>query len=189
MNYAMNFSRPVLALLLILGACASNPRRELARHDEDAYRSPSAGAAPSRFAFEWPLEKPKVINFFGWRKRRMHDGIDLKAARGTPVYAAGPGQVIYTGRKIRGYGKMIVIDHGGGWSSVYAHLSEIIVQTGEKVGAESQIALSGNTGRSSGPHLHFEIRNGSDPLDPLLLLPNGLKTLHVSSGETSSARP
>ncbi len=95
----------------------------------------------------------------------------MKASIGTKVIAAERGVVSYVGKRLSGYGLMVVVNHGGGWSSVYAHLSRSFVQRGYSVKKSQQIALSGNSGRTSGPHLHFEIRKGADPLDPLLFLP------------------
>lgn len=147
-------------------------------------RAPDARAFdPPHVGFEWPLENPTVINFYGWRRRRMHEGIDLRARKGTPIFAAAPGQVIYAGRRLRGYGKLVVLDHGQHWSSVYAHCSKIEVKVGEWVAGGDEIALSGRTGRASGPHLHFEIRKGSDPLDPLLLLPAGMRQARAEPDE------
>jgi murein DD-endopeptidase MepM/ murein hydrolase activator NlpD len=134
------------------------------------------GRLPTGLALSWPTEEPFITSFFGWRKRgrrseRLHDGVDLKAHRNTKIYAAADGEVIYASRKIRSYGKMIVIDHGDSWSSVYAHLNDYKVKVGAEVKRGDLIGLSGQTGRVSGPHLHFELRLGSDPLDPLLFLP------------------
>lgn len=134
------------------------------------------GKLPWGLPLRWPTENPIITEFFGWRKKgrrreRLHDGVDLKAAKNTPIYATGKGQVIYASRKMRTYGKMVVIDHGNGWSSVYAHLNEYKVKAGDEVEMGELIGLSGKTGRAFGPHLHFEIRLKADPLDPLLFLP------------------
>lgn len=121
----------------------------------------------------WPVADPVMTAYFGWRGKRLHEGIDFRAPVGTRVYAAQTGRVIFAGRKLRAYGNMIVLDHGGGWTTVYAHLSRIRVRTGQVVGQRQEIALSGRTGRVTGPHLHFELRLGADPVDPLLFLPIG----------------
>ena len=104
---------------------------------------------------------------FGERWGRVHEGIDIAVSEGTPVLAAECGTVCYVSENAGGYGKLVKIDHGYGVITAYAHLSEIQVQVGQSVNAQSQIALSGNTGRSTGPHLHFEILNNDVPLNPL----------------------
>jgi murein DD-endopeptidase MepM/ murein hydrolase activator NlpD len=121
--------------------------------------------------FDWPVEKPFLTNYFGWRKKRMHDGVDLRAPVGTPVYAAAKGTVLYASRKIKGYGRMIILNHGEGWSTLYAHLSKIEVKVGDSIEQGERLGLSGKSGRVRGPHLHFELRSGADPVDPLLFFP------------------
>lgn len=126
---------------------------------------------PTHFEFQWPLKHNQITDYFGWRKKRLHEGIDLRARTGTPVYASAAGEVIYAARTIRNFGRMVVVDHGQGWSSVYAHLSKMLVRVGQHVEQGQKIGLAGRSGRASGAHLHFEIRKEADPLDPLLLLP------------------
>ena len=106
---------------------------------------------------------------FGERWGKMHEGIDIAVSEGTPVKAAECGTVTFAGDGGT-YGKLVRIDHGNGVVTAYAHLSKINVSVGENVNSETQIALSGNTGRSTGPHLHFEIVKGGTPLDPSLYL-------------------
>ncbi len=119
----------------------------------------------------WPLEQVAITSSYGKRGRVFHEGLDLKASTGTPVLAAQDGTVIYAGRKIRGYGNMVVIRHSPALSTVYAHNSRLLVKAGQLVRPGQRIALSGNTGRSSGPHLHFEVRHGTSPVNPLQFLP------------------
>jgi len=123
-------------------------------------------------AWEWPVEKVKITGEFGRRGRRFHDGVDLRAPYGTPVFAASPGVVIHSGQKISGYGNMVVIQHRGGFYSIYAHNSKNLVRVGDEVHAGDEIALAGSSGRADGPHLHFEIRKNSGPVDPLKFLPD-----------------
>lgn len=115
----------------------------------------------------WPLEEVKINSKFGKRRRGFHEGIDLKAAVGTPVYATQAGQVIYSDNKIGGYGNMVVVKHSTGLFSVYAHLSKMHVEAGEHVKQRDSIGLSGKSGRVRGPHLHFEVRRGSVALNPV----------------------
>jgi murein DD-endopeptidase MepM/ murein hydrolase activator NlpD len=114
---------------------------------------------------------PKVTSPYGNRfhpvlkKYKLHTGVDLGVPIGTPVYAMSDGVVLISGTN-SAYGKMIVIDHGGGISSLYGHLSSLKVSVGDKVKKGQLIAKSGNTGYSTGPHLHFEIRKDGTPIDP-----------------------
>ncbi len=106
---------------------------------------------------------------YGERWGKMHEGIDIAVPEGTPVIAAECGKVIYAGDGGT-YGNLVRIDHGYGIVTAYAHLGTINVKAGQSVSANTQIALSGNTGRSTGPHLHFEIVNNDEPVNPNLYL-------------------
>jgi murein DD-endopeptidase MepM/ murein hydrolase activator NlpD len=118
----------------------------------------------------WPLKSVTVTSYFGYRGGRRHEGIDFLAPIGTPVIAAHAGEVIYSGNGITGYGNMVVIRHPSGLSSVYAHHERNLVRRGQFIRRGQTIAYSGNTGRSTAPHLHFEMRDGADPFDPMLVL-------------------
>ncbi len=122
--------------------------------------------------FKWPLRSMRVTSNFGLRGSAYHEGIDLRAMPGTPVLAAQAGKVLYANRRIRGYGNMIVLKHQGQISTIYAHNSKILVRRGQMVRQGQVIARTGNTGRSRGPHLHFEIRSGLGAIDPMRYLPN-----------------
>jgi len=113
-----------------------------------------------------------ISSTFGYRKYpfngevSMHEGIDIATLPGTPVHAPGDGTVIFAGYKT-GYGKLIIIDHGYQLSSLYGHLSDIMVSKWQKVKRKDVIASTGNTGYSSGPHLHYEVRINNVPVDPV----------------------
>lgn len=96
---------------------------------------------------------------------RYHTGMDMAAPEGTPVRAAGAGVVVQAGRA-GGYGNMVVIDHGGGLETRYAHLSGIDVREGQRIPAGAPLGRVGSTGRSTGPHLHLEVRRDGQPIDP-----------------------
>jgi murein DD-endopeptidase MepM/ murein hydrolase activator NlpD len=115
--------------------------------------------------FIWPVNAP-ITSPFGWRWGRMHEGIDLGAAYGTPITAAAAGVVIYAGWE-GGYGNLVVIDHGGGLATAYGHQSRIAVSTGQSVSQGETIGYVGSTGHSTGPHLHFEVRVNGEAVDPL----------------------
>ena len=136
------------------------------RGSKDEYL-PGAAVNPN-LDLIWPVPSHKVVSsYFGPRKGRFHDGLDIPAPRGTSIQASGNGEVIYASSKIRGYGKMVVIAHGGDYFTTYAHLSKFLVSQGDQVKAGEKIALVGNTGHSSGPHLHYEVRLGKQALDPM----------------------
>jgi hypothetical protein len=146
------------------------------RNRERATRSRSTSALPvsevRSMDFVWPVKDVQVTSSFGRRGTEYHEGVDLRASSGTPVHAAQSGVVLYSGSKIRGYGKLVVIRHQKGISTIYAHNSRLMVVAGSKVERGQLIALSGNTGHSTGPHLHFEIRDGEEARNPLDLMPD-----------------
>jgi lipoprotein NlpD len=123
----------------------------------------------------WPLVNVAhaVGSPFGSRDGRAHEGIDLPAPTGTPVIAAADGEVAYAGSGIRGYGNLVVLQHPGDLLTVYAHNSELFVAQGQHVRAGDRIAAVGQTGRATGPHLHFEVREGQIPRDPMTFLSAG----------------
>ncbi|MFQ5519617.1 MAG: peptidoglycan DD-metalloendopeptidase family protein [Mariprofundus sp.] len=118
----------------------------------------------------WPV-RGKLTSKFGRRGSRMHDGIDIGAKEGTPVHAAASGTVVYSDSRLSGYGKLIIIRHGKNLFTAYGHNQRNLVKKGAKVRAGDTIARVGHTGRASGPHLHFEVRQGSTPVNPLAYLP------------------
>ncbi len=128
-----------------------------------------ASRDPSTTRFSWPVAGA-ISSHFGRRGRRMHEGIDIVANRGTPVGAARSGHVIYSGNGIRGYGNLVIVRHIDGYTSVYAHLSRISVRKGQYVNKGQLVGAVGNTGRTTGHHLHFEIRSQRVAVNPLLHL-------------------
>ena len=113
----------------------------------------------------WPVSGP-VTSGFGPRWGRMHEGIDIAVGLGTPVRAAAAGTVIYAGW-LGGYGNLVVVDHGGGLSTAYAHNTSFATSVGQSVAAGEVVSHSGSTGNSSGPHVHFEVRVNGSAVDPL----------------------
>jgi len=113
-------------------------------------------------------------NPFGGRGYEYHEGQDIDAAYGTPVAVAASGRVIIAGWQ-RGYGNVVYVDHGAGLSTRYGHLSEIDVAVGQTVARGQTIGLVGSTGRSTGPHLHYEVRINNQPVDPRQYLPGADK--------------
>jgi murein DD-endopeptidase MepM/ murein hydrolase activator NlpD len=119
----------------------------------------------SASGFIWPVSGP-VVSPFGMRWGRMHEGIDISAGSGTPVAAAAAGTVISVGY-MGGYGNLVVIDHGGGLATAYAHLSGYAVGSGQSVSQGQVVGYVGCTGHCYGPHLHFEVRVNGAAVDPL----------------------
>jgi murein DD-endopeptidase MepM/ murein hydrolase activator NlpD len=120
--------------------------------------------------FIWPVEGP-VMAQFGTNAKRRHDGIDISAPEGTLIRAAESGKVVYSDNKMRGYGNLIIIEHQDNFFTIYAHNEENVVKEEVLVKQGDIIARVGKTGNATGPHLHFEIRKGSNPLDPTRFLP------------------
>ena len=143
------FLHRLLAVMLFgaLAGCASTPK--------GAYMTPLEGTVTSNF---------------GTRARGYHTGIDVAAAKGTAVLAAQEGRVVFRGRKKR-YGRLIIVDHGNGVETYYAHLSGYNVRKGRKVKRGQRIGRVGRSGRASGYHLHFELRMKGRPVNPAGVVP------------------
>ncbi len=139
-----------------------------------AIRDAQAGAGstgtgtPSASGFIWPVNGA-VVSGYGMRWGRLHEGIDISAPSGTPIWAAASGTVIHAGW-LGGYGNLVAVDHGDGLATAYAHASAILVAVGQEVSQGETLSLVGSTGNSSGPHLHFEVRVNGVAVDPLLYL-------------------
>ena len=119
----------------------------------------------SKPTYMYPVTNWNVTSNYGYRWGRLHAGTDVGVPVGTTVRASRAGQVVTAGW-VGGYGNCVMIDHGDGVWTVYGHLSEFSTSVGSYVNQGDQIALSGNTGRSTGPHLHFEIRVNGSSVDP-----------------------
>jgi murein DD-endopeptidase MepM/ murein hydrolase activator NlpD len=117
----------------------------------------------------WPCRGP-LTSPFGMRWGRMHQGQDIACCYGTAIHAAKAGTVVFAG-VMSGYGNVVIIDHGGGFSTLYAHQSRMAVSQGQHVGQGDIIGYVGSTGHSTGPHLHFETRFGGTPRNPIPYLP------------------
>lgn len=119
------------------------------------------------------LENVRLSSFFGYRSdpfygtKRMHQGIDLSGNKGEPIYSSGNGTVVEVRRNFFGYGREIVVDHGFGYKTRYAHLQEMLVKVGDVVKRGEQIATMGNTGKSKGVHLHYEVIYRDRRVNPL----------------------
>lgn len=129
--------------------------------------SEATGALPT---FRWPV-RGKVITTYGAKTNgKSNDGINLAVPEGTPVKAAEDGVVAYSGNELKGYGNLILVRHANGYVTAYAHASELMVKRGDSIKRGQVIAKSGQSGEVGSPQLHFEIRKGSVPVDPLQFL-------------------
>jgi murein DD-endopeptidase MepM/ murein hydrolase activator NlpD len=130
-------------------------------------------AVPEQYsgAMRWPLDAYIVSSEYGERWGKVHKGMDMAAHVGEPVYAIADGEVIYAGDGLSGYGNVVILRHDRKTTSLYAHNSELKVKQGDQVTKGTLVALLGNTGHSTGPHVHFEIRDGDVAVNPRNVLP------------------
>ncbi len=144
---------------------------------ENATDAPEADDGPklsksNRTQFSWPIDG-EISSLYGMRHGRRHDGVDIRAKIGTAIFAADSGEVVYS-KKMRGYGNLVLLRHANDFFTVYAHNSVNLVKVGAKVKKGQMVARVGRTGRATGPHLHFEVREGSVARNPLFFLPKSL---------------
>lgn len=129
---------------------------------------PQPGKTPK---FDWPVRGPILAGFGPKSGGLTNDGIDIAAARGTPVKAAESGSVVYAGEEVKGFGKLVLIAHADGYVTAYAHNDELLVSKGKQVAKGETIAKVGQSGGVTRPQLHFEIRQRNKAVDPRPLLP------------------
>ena len=140
---------------------------EEAPAETPAKATDATGALPT---FRWPV-RGKVITSYGAKTNgKANDGINLAVPEGTPVKAAEDGVVAYSGNELKGYGNLVLVRHSNGYVTAYAHASELLVKRGDTIKRGQVIAKSGQSGEVGSPQLHFEIRKGSSPVDPLQFL-------------------
>jgi murein DD-endopeptidase MepM/ murein hydrolase activator NlpD len=135
---------------------------------------PPVTGEPAFREFRWPVNG-KVASGFGARGDRHHDGLDILAPEGTEVLAVVEGIVAYAGDSLRGYGNAAILDHGGGITTLYGHLRDIRVKSGEVVSRGTVIGTVGRTGNATTSHLHFEIRIDGRSVDPANHLPGRIE--------------
>jgi len=157
-------SAPVTNTVRMVSPAAENPAPE---------KSAKADVTAAVPTFRWPV-KGRVIAAFGARPSGQHnDGINVAVPEGTPIKAAEDGVVAYAGNELKTYGNLVLIRHSNGYVTAYAHASEIMVKRDEQVKRGQVIGKAGQTGTVSGPQVHFEIRKGSSPVDPMPFLDKG----------------
>ena len=126
--------------------------------------------APLGKRFAWPLAGGIISSAFGIREGKPHEGVDIAAPQGSEIRAAADGEVVYAGNGIRGYGNVVIVRHADGFLTVYAHNLQNRVQKGERVLRGQVVGLVGQTGHATAPHLHFEVRYGEAPRNPMTYL-------------------
>ena len=140
--------------------------------EEKAAEAPAKAAETTSAlpTFRWPV-RGKVVTSYGAKTNgKSNDGINLAVPEGTPVKAAEDGVVAYSGNELKGYGNLVLVRHSNGYVTAYAHASELLVKRGDTIKRGQVIAKSGQSGEVASPQLHFEIRKGSSPVDPLQFL-------------------
>lgn len=144
----------------------TTPRRGLlARLFAEPFGNAPASTRATGARFMWPAANHKINQYF---RGRIHTGIDIEGDYSSPIYAAAAGTVIYSSYDLSGYGLHVTINHGNGYETLYGHASKVFVHVGDHVRQGQTIAMIGSTGRSTGTHLHFEIRSGGGFLNPLI---------------------
>lgn len=176
----------ILSVTVAISSCASfhtplsreisasssfDPYNNIQLRDAASTANPTPAGSSVQQGFDWPVDRARMTRGFLPNKRRPHLGLDLAAPKGTAIMASTGGRVIYAGQGFSGYGKMILIESGGKWAHLYAHFNRILVSEGQYVRQGEVIGEMGRTGRATGVHLHFEIRQNKTPIDPLPVLP------------------
>ncbi|WP_374467239.1 murein hydrolase activator EnvC, partial [Ferrovibrio sp.] len=142
-----------------------SPAAEPAAPQQEAVLPPRSGRT-----FSWPV-RGRVLSTFGPKPDGLHnDGINIAARAGAPVIAAENGVVVYAGSELKGFGNLLLVRHADGWMTAYAHLDKALVKKGQKVTRGQAIGTVGSTGGVSQPQLHFEIRKGTQAVDPAKFL-------------------
>lgn len=128
-----------------------------------------AGCSVPRWPVNGTLTSPYGLRYRGGLRFQIHRGVDISVPLGTPIHAMAPGRVQFAGT-MSGYGRVVIVDHGGGVRTVYAHLSEVRVEKGQELSGHTVVGISGSSGDSTGPHVHFEVIRGGNQEDPVPLL-------------------
>jgi murein DD-endopeptidase MepM/ murein hydrolase activator NlpD len=151
-------------------AAAAPPAAAVAKPSVPATQVSAPVQAAADGSFRWPV-RGRVISGFGVKPDGdRNDGINIEVPEGTPIKAAEGGEVIYAGNELKGFGNLVLVKHSNGFVSAYAHASEILVRRGDQISRGQTIAKVGTTGNVSRPQLHFELREGNRPVDPMPLL-------------------
>jgi murein DD-endopeptidase MepM/ murein hydrolase activator NlpD len=156
-------------------AVSGNPNVASAQTQPSAFAAAPAGATSEAATplFDWPVRGRVIARFGPIPGNLRNDGINIAVPEGTDVHAADDGVVVYAGNDVKGYGNLVLMRHGNGFVTAYAHASQLLVSTGDTIQRGQVIAKSGRTGQAREPQVHFEIRKGTMPVDPLQYLSPG----------------
>lgn len=154
-----------LCILALRGADTRTFREVFVQNKPEDSASPAVQTNEEPLSFSRPLDAGEITSLFGTRSETKHTGIDIGVHEGTPIYAACDGCVLKA-EEIPGYGNTVILEHENGFSTLYAHCSSLLCSAGDNVSQGTVIALSGSTGKSTGPHLHFEVRKDEKALNP-----------------------
>jgi len=177
--YFQDFMLKDYSSLMILGVllftvigCASLEGPEKLQLPEYSTQKPThfPKLQSQNFDLSWPIRRARLTQKFRPAHNPKHEGIDLAASRGTPILAAHHGRVVFSGTRYSGYGRIVLLEFNNTWATLYAHLGKIFVKEGHWVQKGDVIATMGNSGNSTGVHLHFELSQNKQPLDPLAFL-------------------
>lgn len=169
LSLVMILTSPALAINsdhLMLGESDKGVDVVQASENQEHIKTEEVVQVDDALQLQWPIDSQRITSAFEKRSLGFHTGVDVAAASGSKIYAAEKGTVIYSGFKST-YGKLVIIHHENDVSTRYAHCSELLVEEGESVSKGDIIAYVGNTGRSTGPHLHFEVRANGEAVDPI----------------------
>jgi murein DD-endopeptidase MepM/ murein hydrolase activator NlpD len=160
-------AKPAAAPVMVAEApAAKKESANLASETKEIEKDVKQDATASLPGFRWPV-RGRVIAAYGAKTSgKQNDGINVAVPEGTPVKAAEDGVVTYSGNELKGYGNLVLVRHSNGYVTAYAHASELMVKRGDTIKRGQIIAKAGQTGEVSSPQLHFEIRQGSTPVDP-----------------------
>jgi len=162
----------ILDVLYGSGVLKKAPPARKGRKPPAPPHAPKPFPVPSyKGSWRWPLKAGVVSSEFGPRWGKQHHGLDIAADLGVPIYSSADGEVIYSGSGLRGYGNAVIVRHDQKTTSLYAHNKKNVVIVGEKVARGAVIAYLGSTGKSTGPHVHFEIRGSRGAVNPRKILP------------------
>lgn len=155
----------LLCTLTMHNADTRAVREVFVQNESEDFSSPAVQENENAPSFSRPLDAGEITSLFGTRNDAEHTGIDIGVPAGTPIFAACSGSVLKA-EEISGYGNTVILEHENGFSTLYAHCSALLCSAGDSVVQGQTVALSGSTGKSTGPHLHFEIRKDGKALDP-----------------------
>ncbi len=158
--------------VVALGLASCSLRQGYREPQSEEFPRTHGGSDKDLLLFSWPVSPPfRLTQKFNRFPSSPHDGIDLGGTKNAPIFAAHDGWVSYVGRDFSGYGILVIVDSGRGWTTFYSHLNRAYVKQKQHLQRGAQLGAMGATGNAKGVHLHFELRREKIPMDPLVYLP------------------